>query len=63
MAWKRTRHLPGLSISSWRPTNRAPDEAIGLYRAVGYREVAAFNDEPYETTSAVSQTASVEDVR
>ena len=22
-------------------------EAIGLYRSAGYREVAAFNDEPY----------------
>ncbi|MGE5292707.1 MAG: GNAT family N-acetyltransferase [Micromonosporaceae bacterium] len=28
-------------------TNRALSEAIGLYRAVGYREVAAFNSEPY----------------
>jgi GNAT superfamily N-acetyltransferase/DNA-binding MarR family transcriptional regulator len=28
-------------------TNRALDEAIGLYRDSGYREVAAFNDEPY----------------
>jgi DNA-binding MarR family transcriptional regulator/GNAT superfamily N-acetyltransferase len=28
-------------------TNRALDEAIGLYRAAGYREVAAFNDERY----------------
>src|SRR5215472_928044 len=28
-------------------TNRALDEAIGLYRAAGYREVPAFNDEPY----------------
>ena len=28
-------------------TNRALNEAIGLYRAAGYREVAAFNDEPY----------------
>jgi DNA-binding MarR family transcriptional regulator/GNAT superfamily N-acetyltransferase len=28
-------------------TNRALAEAIGLYRAAGYREVAAFNDEPY----------------
>jgi len=28
-------------------TNRALDAAIGLYRAAGYREVAAFNDEPY----------------
>jgi DNA-binding MarR family transcriptional regulator/GNAT superfamily N-acetyltransferase len=28
-------------------TNRALGEAIGLYRAAGYREVTAFNDEPY----------------
>jgi DNA-binding MarR family transcriptional regulator/GNAT superfamily N-acetyltransferase len=28
-------------------TNRALGEAIGLYRAAGYLEVAAFNDEPY----------------
>jgi len=28
-------------------TNRALNEAIGLYRSAGYREVAAFNDEPY----------------
>jgi ribosomal protein S18 acetylase RimI-like enzyme/DNA-binding HxlR family transcriptional regulator len=28
-------------------TNRALAEAIGLYRAAGYREVTAFNDEPY----------------
>ena len=28
-------------------TNRALGEAIGLYRAAGYREVPAFNDEPY----------------
>lgn len=28
-------------------TNRALDEAIGLYRAAGYREVVAFNDESY----------------
>jgi len=28
-------------------TNRTLDEAIGLYRDAGYREVAAFNDEPY----------------
>lgn len=28
-------------------TNRALDEAIGLYRAAGYREVAAFSDERY----------------
>ncbi len=28
-------------------TNRALKEAIGLYRSSGYREVPAFNDEPY----------------
>jgi ribosomal protein S18 acetylase RimI-like enzyme len=28
-------------------TNRTLDEAIGLYRTAGYREVPAFNDEPY----------------
>ncbi len=28
-------------------TNRTLDEAIGLYRSAGYREVPAFNDEPY----------------
>ena len=28
-------------------TNRALDEAISLYRTAGYREVPAFNDEPY----------------
>ena len=28
-------------------TNQALTEAIGLYRSAGYREVEAFNDEPY----------------
>jgi GNAT superfamily N-acetyltransferase len=28
-------------------THRALSEAIGLYRTAGYREVPAFNDEPY----------------
>ena len=28
-------------------TNRALTAAIQLYRSSGYREVAAFNDEPY----------------
>jgi ribosomal protein S18 acetylase RimI-like enzyme len=28
-------------------TNRAPIEAIEMYRRAGYREVPAFNDEPY----------------
>jgi ribosomal protein S18 acetylase RimI-like enzyme len=28
-------------------TNRTLTEAISLYRSAGYREVDAFNDEPY----------------
>ena len=28
-------------------TNRTLTEAIALYRSAGYREVPAFNDEPY----------------
>jgi ribosomal protein S18 acetylase RimI-like enzyme len=28
-------------------TNKALTEAISLYRSAGYREVDAFNDEPY----------------
>jgi ribosomal protein S18 acetylase RimI-like enzyme len=28
-------------------TNRALTEAIHLYRSAGYREVAAFNSDPY----------------
>ena len=28
-------------------TNRVLVEAIGLYRSAGYREVPAFNDEPF----------------
>ena len=28
-------------------TNQALAEAISLYRTAGYREVAAFSDEPY----------------
>ena len=28
-------------------TNRALVEAISLYRSAGYREVPAFNDEPF----------------
>jgi ribosomal protein S18 acetylase RimI-like enzyme len=28
-------------------TNRTLSEAISLYRAAGYQEVEAFNDEPY----------------
>lgn len=36
---------PSPAPSGWKPTPL--HEAIGLYRAVGYREAAAFNDEPY----------------
>ena len=42
------RHAAGGGARVLRlETNRALSEAIGLYRANGYREVAAFNDEPY----------------
>jgi DNA-binding MarR family transcriptional regulator/GNAT superfamily N-acetyltransferase len=38
----------GLGVRTLRlETNRALTEAIGLYRDAGYREVDAFNDEPY----------------
>uniref|UniRef100_UPI0007E51C88 GNAT family N-acetyltransferase n=1 Tax=Streptomyces albus TaxID=1888 RepID=UPI0007E51C88 len=38
----------GLGVRTLRlETNRALDEAIGLYRAAGYREVPSFNDEHY----------------
>ena len=43
---RRARQPAGL-VPSRLETNRALDEAIGLYRDSGYREVAAFNDEPY----------------
>jgi ribosomal protein S18 acetylase RimI-like enzyme len=44
--------LEGRAFSSGNPvvrldTNRALTEAIAMYRATGYREVDAFNDEPY----------------
>jgi DNA-binding MarR family transcriptional regulator/GNAT superfamily N-acetyltransferase len=39
----RTRGVRVLRLE----TNRALSEAIGLYRSAGYREVEAFNDEPY----------------
>ena len=39
---------PGTAHSAVRlETNRVLDEAIGLYRSAGYREVVAFSDEPY----------------
>jgi DNA-binding MarR family transcriptional regulator/GNAT superfamily N-acetyltransferase len=38
----------GLGVRTLRlETNRTLEEAIALYRSAGYREVAAFNDEPY----------------
>jgi ribosomal protein S18 acetylase RimI-like enzyme len=39
----RQRHLPVLRLE----TNKTLIEAQSLYRSSGYREVAAFNDEPY----------------
>jgi DNA-binding MarR family transcriptional regulator/GNAT superfamily N-acetyltransferase len=39
----RARRVPALRLE----TNRVLTEAISLYRSAGYREVAAFNDEPY----------------
>ena len=45
-SWRRTRRPQGVRTLRLE-TNRALDEAIGLYRAAGYREVPAFNDEPY----------------
>jgi DNA-binding MarR family transcriptional regulator/GNAT superfamily N-acetyltransferase len=41
-------HAAANRVSALRlETNRALDEAIGLYRSAGYREVPAFSDEPY----------------
>lgn len=41
-------HAAGLGVPALRlETNRALGEAIGLYRAAGYREVEPFNDEHY----------------
>jgi ribosomal protein S18 acetylase RimI-like enzyme len=42
-------HLAGASGARMvrLETNRALAEAIQLYRSTGYREVAAFNTEPY----------------
>jgi DNA-binding MarR family transcriptional regulator/GNAT superfamily N-acetyltransferase len=39
----RARRVPALRLE----TNRALTEAIALYRSAGYREVAAFNEDPY----------------
>jgi ribosomal protein S18 acetylase RimI-like enzyme len=49
------RHLAELEAESARrggrvlhlETNGSLTEAIALYRSSGYREVSAFNDEPY----------------
>jgi DNA-binding MarR family transcriptional regulator/GNAT superfamily N-acetyltransferase len=42
------RHAAESGVSTVRlETNQSLTEAIALYRARGYREVAAFNDEPY----------------
>ncbi len=41
-------HAAAAGASAFRlETNRALTEAISLYRSAGYREVPAFNDEPY----------------
>jgi DNA-binding MarR family transcriptional regulator/GNAT superfamily N-acetyltransferase len=41
-------HAAAAGASAFRlETNHALAEAISLYRSAGYREVAAFNDEPY----------------
>ena len=44
----RSAHAAANGVHTLRlETNRALAEAIGLYRAAGYHEVPAFNDEPY----------------
>ena len=43
---RRALGKPVYARSGSRPTGRS-QEAIGLYRSAGYREVEAFNDEPY----------------
>lgn len=37
----------GVLLRRIRSTNSSLIEAIGLYQAAGYREVVAFNNEPY----------------
>ena len=39
----KARHAPAVQLE----TNQVLGEAIALYRSAGYREVPAFNDEPY----------------
>jgi ribosomal protein S18 acetylase RimI-like enzyme len=41
------RAVEGGAPSLRLETNRSLTEAIGLYRASGYREIPAFNDEVY----------------
>jgi DNA-binding MarR family transcriptional regulator/ribosomal protein S18 acetylase RimI-like enzyme len=42
------RHAQTFGVRTVRlETNKSLTEAIGLYRSAGYREVDAFNDEPY----------------
>jgi ribosomal protein S18 acetylase RimI-like enzyme len=42
------RHARESGVTTLRlETNRALQEAIGLYRAAGFTEVAPFNDEPH----------------
>ena len=42
------RHAREAGVATLRlETNRTLVEAIALYRRAGYREVDAFNDEPY----------------
>jgi ribosomal protein S18 acetylase RimI-like enzyme len=42
------RHAAAAGAAAVRlETNGSLSEAIGLYRATGYREVDPFNDEPY----------------
>ena len=40
---RKARHAPAVQLE----TNQVLGEAIALYRSAGYREVPAFNDEPY----------------
>jgi GNAT superfamily N-acetyltransferase len=41
--WAAAQGAPAIRLD----TNRSLTEAITLYRSAGYREVDAFNDEPY----------------
>ena len=41
--WAAEQGAPAVRLE----TNRSLTEAIAMYRSSGYREVDAFNDEPY----------------